>query len=198
MRRAGGNNKAHHQKRSRQDAGGVQGKAGRCYGGHKGRRHQPRRRIHRGHVAAELVRHLCWVTTTRASLCAPTPTLQGRSKTRPHKRWAASWRRSCEQKEDKNTGEEAKPPLRYSLGLSGHFRVWVTVWVRWLTHILTRTVFNIYATKKHRKPKFSMLFGAAGRIRTADLILTKDALYRLSYSSIMWRPRRGSNPRPPA
>ena len=26
-------------------------------------------------------------------------------------------------------------------------------------------------------------FGAAGRIRTADLILTKDALYRLSYSS---------------
>ena len=27
--------------------------------------------------------------------------------------------------------------------------------------------------KKHRKPKFSMLFGAAGRIRTADLILTK-------------------------
>ena len=25
--------------------------------------------------------------------------------------------------------------------------------------------------------------GAAGRIRTADLILTKDALYRLSYSS---------------
>ena len=33
-----------------------------------------------------------------------------------------------------------------------------------------------------------MLFGAAGRIRTADLILTKDALYLLSYSSI-WRPR---------
>ena len=62
--------------------------------------------------------------------------------------------------------------------------MWVTVWVRRLTHILTRTVFNIYATKKHRKPKFSVLFGAAGRIRTADLILTKDALYLLSYSSI--------------
>ena len=41
----------------------------------------------------------------------------------------------------------------------------------------------VFATKKHRKPKFSMLFGAAGRIRTADLILTKDALYLLSYSS---------------
>ena len=27
-------------------------------------------------------------------------------------------------------------------------------------------------------------FGAAIRIRTGDLILTKDALYRLSYSSI--------------
>ena len=50
MRRAGGNNKAHHQKRSRQDAGGVQGEAGRCYGGHKGRRRQPRRRVHRLHL----------------------------------------------------------------------------------------------------------------------------------------------------
>ena len=29
-----------------------------------------------------------------------------------------------------------------------------------------------------------MFSGAAGRIRTADLILTKDALYLLSYSSI--------------
>ena len=183
MRRAGGNNKAHHQKRSRQDAGGVQGKAGRCYGGHKGRRCQPRRRIHRGHVAAELVRHLRSATMTPDSHSAPTPTQPGRSKTRPHKPWAVSWRRSCEQKEGKNTGEEAKPPLRYSLGLSGHFRVWVTVWVRRLTHILTHTIFSVFATKKHRKPKFSMLFGAAGQIRTADLVITNDALYRLSYSS---------------
>ena len=84
---------------------------------------------------------------------------------------------------DKNTGEETELPLRCSFALSAHFVVWVTVWVRRLTHILTRTVFNIFATKKHRKPKLSMLFGAAGRIRTADLILTKDALYLLSYSS---------------
>ena len=49
--------------------------------------------------------------------------------------------------------------------------------------------------KKHRKSKFSMLYGAAGRIRTADLILTKDALYLLSYSSV-WRPGTGSNRRP--
>ena len=76
----------------------------------------------------------------------------------------------------RNTGEGAKPPLRYSLNLSAHFRVWVTVWVtvwvRRLTHILTHTIFSVFATKKHRKPKFSMLFGAAGQIRTADLILT--------------------------
>ena len=32
--------------------------------------------------------------------------------------------------------------------------------------------------------------GAAGRIRTADLILTKDALYRLSYSSEFGDPER--------
>ena len=32
--------------------------------------------------------------------------------------------------------------------------------------------------------RFKGSSGAAGRIRTADLILTKDALYLLSYSSI--------------
>ena len=119
----------------------------------------------------------------------------GRSRTNDGQLHGAS---DVSRKRMRNTGEGTKPPLRYSLNLSAHFRVWVTVWVRQLTHILTHTIFGVFATKKHRKPKFSMLFGAAGQIRTADLILTKDALYRLSYSSIMWRPRRGSNPRPPA
>ena len=36
--------------------------------------------------------------------------------------------------------------------------MWVRVWVRQLTRILTHTIFSIFATKKHRKPKFSMLF----------------------------------------
>ena len=40
-------------------------------------------------------------------------------------------------------------------------------------------------------------YGAAIQIRTGDLILTKDALYQLSYSS-KWRPGSGSNRRPPA
>ena len=31
-------------------------------------------------------------------------------------------------------------------------------------------------------------FGAAGQIRTADLILTKDALYLLSYGSKVYAP----------
>ena len=48
---------------------------------------------------------------------------------------------------------------------------------------------------KHKKnPAFPAgktgLSGAAGRIRTADLILTKDALYLLSYSSINGDPER--------
>jgi hypothetical protein len=48
---------------------------------------------------------------------------------------------------------------------------------------------------KHKKnPAFPAgktgLSGAAGRIRTADLILTKDALYLLSYSSIHGDPER--------
>ena len=84
----------------------------------------------------------------------------------------------------RNTGEGAKPPLRYSLNLSAHFRVWVTVWVRQLTHILTHTIFSVFATKKHRKPKFSMLFGAGGVTRTPDLLITNQLLYRLSYTSV--------------
>ena len=40
-----------------------------------------------------------------------------------------------------------------------------------------------------------LCYGAVRQIRTADLILTKDALYRLSYNS-MWRPGSGSNWRP--
>ena len=50
------------------------------------------------------------------------------------------------------------------------------VWVRRFAHILTHIIFSVFATKKHRKPKFSMLFGAAGQIRTADLILTNRFL----------------------
>ena len=42
--------------------------------------------------------------------------------------------------------------------------------------------------RKHKKKHLSLnnldaFLGAAGQIRTADLILTKDALYLLSYSS---------------
>ena len=39
--------------------------------------------------------------------------------------------------------------------------------------------------KKIPKPQASGFSGAAARIRTGDLILTKDALYLLSYSSIL-------------
>ena len=53
-----------------------------------------------------------------------------------------------------------------------------------LTHILTHTIFSVFATKKHRKPKFSMLFGAGGVTRTPDLLITNQLLYRLSYTSV--------------
>ena len=46
---------------------------------------------------------------------------------------------------------------------------------------------RLKSCKKQKKTPetigFQVLVGAAGRIRTADLILTKDALYLLSYSS---------------
>ena len=54
---------------------------------------------------------------------------------------------------------------------------------------------------RRRKDHFSKekrsFCGADRQIRTADLILTKDALYLLSYSS-KWRRGRDLNPRPPA
>ena len=44
------------------------------------------------------------------------------------------------------------------------------------------------SAKKEKVPKplrFQDFSGAASQIRTGDLILTKDALYLLSYSSIL-------------
>ena len=71
-----------------------------------------------------------------------------------------------------------------------------------------RMVFSIPREIENAGAKRTLLRrGAAGQIRTGDLILTKDALYLLSYSSkvyapnfgaYMWRPRRDLNPRPPA
>ena len=63
----------------------------------------------------------------------------------------------------RNTGEGAKPPLRYSLNLSAHFRVWVTVWVRRLTHILTHTIFSVFATKSTENRSFRCFLELLGR-----------------------------------
>ena len=75
-------------------------------------------------------------------------------------------------KEQKIQGRKSELPALCFLNLSAHFYVWVTVWVRRLTHILTHTV----SAKKVRKIpeiiRFQGFSGAAGRIRTADLILT--------------------------
>ena len=47
--------------------------------------------------------------------------------------------------------------------------------------------------EKTSKPlRFQGFCGAARQIRTADLILTKDALYRLSYSSKLYGDSEGT------
>ena len=52
-----------------------------------------------------------------------------------------------------------------------------------------RSAVRIHKTDKEKTTrKGGSIFGAAGRIRTADLILTKDALYLLSYSSKVHAP----------
>ena len=56
----------------------------------------------------------------------------------------------------------------------------------------THNACGIFATKKHRKPKPSMLFGAGGVTRTHDLLITNQLLYRLSYTSVVLSNYRGS------
>ncbi len=46
-------------------------------------------------------------------------------------------------------------------------------------------------SKKPETIEVSGFFGAVTQIRTGDLILTKDALYRLSYNSISHAPDEG-------
>ena len=47
---------------------------------------------------------------------------------------------------------------------------------------------GFFVAKSKQNTRYSrekrVVYGAAGQIRTADLILTKEALYLLSYSSI--------------
>ena len=120
-----------------------------------------------------------------ASPFVPTPMLRGRCSKRPRRKWAVSWRRFDKSYRASRAPERKQLPLRCSFILSAHFRLWVTVWVRQLTHILTHTISSVFATKKHRKPKFSMLFGAGGVTRTPDLLITNQLLYQLSYTSLL-------------
>ena len=75
-------------------------------------------------------------------------------------------------KEEKIQGRKAELPALCFLNLSAHFYVRVTVWVRRLTHILTHTVLVEKVRKIPEIMRFQGFSGAAGRIRTADLILT--------------------------
>ena len=51
-----------------------------------------------------------------------------------------------------------------------------------------------YARRRHH---YCGAYGASGRGRTGDTRIFSPLLYQLSYRG-KWRPRRGSNPRPPA
>ena len=55
--------------------------------------------------------------------------------------------------------------------------MWVTMWVRQLTHILTHTFFSIFATKSIENRSFRCFFGAGGVTRTPDrwLLVRMDA-----------------------
>ena len=95
-------------------------------------------------------------------------------------------------KEQKIQGRKAELPALCFLNLSTHFYVWVTVWVRRLTHILTHTVSAEKVRKIPEIMRFRGFSGAAGRIRTADLILTNRNLklfmiFSVSLCSFLFR-----------
>ena len=107
--------------------------------------------------------------------CEPTPTPQGRSRMKLHKRWAASWRRSCKQKKDakyRSGGKTSSPvlfePIR-TFSRVGH-GVGQAVDPHFDPHI-----FQHFCNKKHRKPKFSMLFC---RVSTEKMPFAHHLLYR--------------------
>ena len=62
--------------------------------------------------------------------------------------------------------------------------MWVTVWVKVLTHTLSRNKLRQKVRKTARFPKKTGCFGAGGVIRTHDLLITNQLLYLLSYTSI--------------
>ena len=77
---------------------------------------------------------------------------------------------------DKNAGEETELPLRCSLGLSGHFRVWVTVWVRRLAHILTHTSFNVLQQKSTENRSFRCFLELLGGFEPPTSSLPSDKM----------------------
>ena len=94
----------------------------------------------------------------------------GRSRTNDGQLHGAS---DVSRKRMRNTGEKAKassPVLFGSIGIIprvGH-GVGQAVDPHFDPHLFQR-----FCNKKHRKPKFSMLFGAGGVTRTHDLLITK-------------------------
>ena len=82
----------------------------------------------------------------------------------------------------------------------GTIKIVYFIWRKKSTRVVKIRGNLLFCTKQNTlKSLDSKVFqtGAAIQIRTGDLILTKDALYQLSYSS-KWRPGSGSNRRPPA
>ena len=68
--------------------------------------------------------------------------------------------------------------------------LWVFMWSKIFVNFETVQKVAKIKEKQLVSKETSCFRGAAGRIRTADLILTKDALYLLSYSSINGDPER--------
>ena len=132
----------------------------------------------------------CWVTMTPALRSAPTRTPRGRCREVPQKRWAISWHRSDKNfSYKKNIGEKAaSSPMLFH-----PFRTFRQVGQgvgQSLTHTLTHNVFDIFVTKKHRKPKFSMLFVVCRQKRCRSKVLCRKGLraFEARFSVLQFEP----------
>ena len=61
-------------------------------------------------------------------------------------------------------GYHGEYPLRCHLILSEHFAVWVSAWVKALTHFLTQIIFQQKQRKSPEILRFQGFFGCGGRI----------------------------------
>ena len=127
----------------------------------------------------------------------PTPTPPGRCRIRLQKPWGILWRRSCKTTaENKTPGRRKKLPVWRFLSLSGHFGVWVTVWVRPVDPDSDPHEISQNCNKNSRNPVISGVFWSCWADSNRRPHPYQGCALPTELQQQTWRPGTGSNRRP--